>query len=283
MQVWEREEVQEVLWRREVKGQSGELSVPRRIPWLTTALALACAGVIVALALMMRARSRDARVAAKTKHAAEMVLLGNYGRAITDYDEALADRPGNVALLEVRATLKYAAGDLAGAQADCEAAIAGGSRGAWATRGAVKAMRGDLDGALADYAEAIKLNPADGAAWACRADALRLKGDFASALPAYDRAIELDPKPPRAWRGRSEVRFRTGNHEGAKTDAGEAISRNGTDPEAWFLRASATRALGDAKGALADCRKALEVAPRDWVKREDVEKWVESLEAEVGE
>ena len=257
------------------------MPVSKRIPWLTLVLALATAGVIVALVFMMLARSRNARVAAKTRHAAEMVMLGDYGRAIADYDAALLERPGDVTLLEVRATFKYAAGDLAGAQADCEAAIAGGSRGAWGTRGAIKAMRGDLDGAMADYAEALKLNPADGAAWACRADTLRLKGDFAAALPAYDAAIRYGATPPRAWRGRSEVRFRTGNYEGAKADAGEAIARNGTDPEAWFLRASASKALGDAKGALADCRRALEVGAQEWPKRGDVEKWVESLEAEV--
>lgn len=250
-----------------------------RIPWLTVLLALTTAGAIAALVLVVRDRQKRSVVEAARRRAAEMVMVGDYARAEQAMTAALAVRPGDAALLEERASLRFAAGNFAGAIADADAA--GGGVSALRIRGAARAASGDLDGALADLEKAIALDPADASAWASKADALRRKNDVAGALAAYDEAIRRDPKTARTRRDRAEMRFRNGDFEGARADADAAVAADAGNPEGWFLRACARRGLGDGKGALEDCRKALEVAPAEWGKRGDVEKWVESLEAEV--
>lgn len=252
----------------------------KRSALLTGALVIALAATVAIFFHTFRTRSRDARVLAAKRQAAEMVMVGDYVRAIAAYDAALKEQPGDAALLEARATLRYAAGEFAGAVADCDAAIAGGSDGAWATRGSAKAALGDLDGALADYGKALAHDPVSAPIWACKADALRRKGDLANALLAYDTALARDPGQAKVWRGRSETMFRISDFDSALADAEEAVKRDGTEPEGWFLVAVAKRGKGDTKGALAACDKALEVGGAGWGKKGEVEKWVEAMKAE---
>ena len=48
-----------------------------------------------------------------------------------------------------------------------------------------------MDGALADYSQAIQLNPQYGLAYRKRGNAKRQKGDVDGAIADLDRAIEL--------------------------------------------------------------------------------------------
>ncbi len=254
----------------------------KRIPWLTLFLALMTACAVVALVLVVRSRGKNADVEKARRRAGEAVMLGDYARAEEAMTAAIALRPGDWRLLEERATMRFAGGNFGGAVADADAALAaGGGVPALRIRGAAHAAAGDLDAALADVEKALKLDPEDAFAWASKADALRKKGDVIGALAAYDESLKRDRTQPRTLRDRAETRFRNGDFEGAEADASAAVAVDGKNPEGWFLRACARKGLGNGKGALEDCRKALEVAPADWAKRGDVEKWVESLEAET--
>jgi len=57
-------------------------------------------------------------------------------------------------------------------------------------------QKGDRDGAIAEYREALRLNPANHLAHYDLGVALEKKGDRQGALQEYRAAYQLDPKTP---------------------------------------------------------------------------------------
>src|SRR5262249_34320334 len=77
---------------------------------------------------------------------------------------------------------------------------------AYKARGNERLDKGDLDGALADYTEAIARDPALAAAYFNRALVLQQQGDLDAALADLDRVLELSPADAEAYCVRGEVR-----------------------------------------------------------------------------
>lgn len=76
----------------------------------------------------------------------------------------------------------------------------------YVNRGIVRTYQDDYYGALADYAEALKLKPNLAEAYANRGGALIKLERFDSALAALNKALELSPKrPERIYYNRSIV------------------------------------------------------------------------------
>ena len=132
-----------------------------------------------------------------------------------------------------------------------------------ADRGNERFGRGDVSGALDDFAGAIKIDPHCVKAYVGRATLVLRLGRFDDAIADYSRATEINPKSREAFLGRAMSRQGKGDYAGAVTDFTNAINLAKKDPAIYESRADARFLAGDLDGAAADCRQALALDPRD--------------------
>ena len=71
--------------------------------------------------------------------------------------------------------------------------------------GVDRQARGDWDGAIADYTQAIALKPKFALAYDARGLARQAKGDWDSAIADYDQAIQFNPKDALACDARGQA------------------------------------------------------------------------------
>ena len=234
-----------------------------------------------------------------------VVLLeaGEVDRAIADFSEAIRRAPRGSIAPGNRAAALAQKGELDRALADYTAAIelhrdvaglladtqGGQERGSLV---AVKHLRGRADVwrlkrkhdmALADYTEALLLDPADASSLLGRGIVFGEKGQFGQALADLTEAIRIDPDDPRGYKNRGYFLSLQGDHERAIADFNEAIRLGPDDAQSYLwrgtiraLRAAARTATppdsgeedrqksGDARGlALADFDAAIRLSPSD--------------------
>ncbi len=91
-------------------------------------------------------------------------------------------------------------------------------------QGYEKYLRGDYDGAIADYTKAIELNPRNAKAYFNRGNAKGKLEAFYAAIADYTKAIEINPRYADAYTGRGILKFVLGDRSGGCTDAREAES-----------------------------------------------------------
>lgn len=123
---------------------------------------------------------------------------------------------------------------------------------AFVTRGGLYLGKSDYDRALADFQEAVRLDPRSAAAVRMRATGYRLKDDHDRAIADYDEAIRLDPDDTDAWFGRGAVYRSKGEVDRAIADWNEAIRLNPKFISAIYGRGFAYQATGDYDRAIAD-------------------------------
>ena len=76
---------------------------------------------------------------------------------------------------------------------------------AYANRGYVWLIKGNLDNAIADCSEAIRLDPEVALTFANRGRAWARKKEFDKAIADYTEAIRLDPRDASTYAGRGYV------------------------------------------------------------------------------
>jgi tetratricopeptide (TPR) repeat protein len=130
-------------------------------------------------------------------------------------------------------------------------------------RAGTRALKEDLDGALADFSEALAIDPRSAAAYAGRG-AVRVQRDLDGAIADCTQALTLNPRIADAYNNRAEARRLKRDLDGAMADCDEAVRISPKNAMYYWTRGDVRRDRGDIPGGVVDYEKALLVAPLDW-------------------
>lgn len=133
----------------------------------------------------------------------------------------------------------------------------------WQSRGEAYMQLRDYPKAISDLDQAIRFDPTRAYRFHSPAVAYREKGDLERAIKEFSIAISLDRTHDFRFGDRAVVYLSLGRYNLAIADFDEVTKLNPTSAAAYWLRAQAYLALGDAKRALAESNRAVERDPRD--------------------
>jgi len=136
---------------------------------------------------------------------------------------------------------------------------------AYYDRGNAREAANDLTGAITDYDAAIRLKPDDAAAYYNnRGIAREAANDLTGAITDYDAAIRLKPDDASAYyNNRGIARGKLKNWEGAIADYDKAIELKPDDAPAYYNRGNVREAANDLAGAIADYDMTISLKPDD--------------------
>ena len=135
----------------------------------------------------------------------------------------------------------------------------------WRTAGEVRrildraladATGGEFDKAIADYTDAIRLDPKCALAYCGQGIAYWFKGDYDKAIADFTEAIRLDPNYANAYRNRGLAYKSKHDYDKAIADYTEAIRLEPKNARAYYERGCAYVGNGDDDHANADLAKA---------------------------
>jgi lipoprotein NlpI len=150
----------------------------------------------------------------------------------------------------------------------CTAAIRSGQLSqkdlAWAhhKRGLYWYSKGNFNQAIADYDQAIGLDPKYIAAYSDRGFFYRGKGDYGRAIADYDQVIRLDPKSAAAYNNRALSWYYKGNFDRAIDDLDQAVRLDPKYAIAYNNRGLAYYEKGAYDSAIADFDRAIRLDPK---------------------
>lgn len=162
-----------------------------------------------------------------------------------------------------RAEIKLKERDIEGALADFTQAIAVDARcaPAYFGRGQIRANKGQMDAAILDYTKAVESDPKFAKAWFGRGMVKTYGGDADGALADYTKAVEADPAYTLAWFNRALLRLNRKDYDGAVADYTKAIELKPQDADMYIGRGNAFAGKGDHDRAITDYAKAIEIKP----------------------
>ena len=121
----------------------------------------------------------------------------------------------------------------------------------------------DPDRAIADYSEAIRLDPKYALAYNNRGFAYFGKKDYDRAIADYNEAIRLEPKSTRSYSNRANAYRAKGDVEHAIADYSELIAISPKNSYSYRTRGLAYLYTGALPKALADISQASDLNPKD--------------------
>jgi lipoprotein NlpI len=131
-----------------------------------------------------------------------------------------------------------------------------GRAAAYYNRGNAHAAKGDHDAAIADFDEALKLDPKNASAYNNRGNARNDKGESDAALADFSAAIKQNTRYASAYFNRANLLAAKGDTAAALKDYDTAIRYNKRNVNAYIARGSLLLAGGNAAKARADMRQA---------------------------
>ena len=124
---------------------------------------------------------------------------------------------------------------------------------------------------IAEYDEAIRVDPRDAAAYKNRGAAYEELGQYQRAIEDLDQAIHLDPHFAGAYNTRASVYFKLGQYQRSVEDVGQAISLAPELAGSYAGRALACTILGRDEEAQLDLERAVELGFDRTVIEEEIE------------
>ncbi|MCZ6863646.1 MAG: tetratricopeptide repeat protein [Alphaproteobacteria bacterium] len=121
--------------------------------------------------------------------------IGEFGKAIADYEQALRLDPGYAKAHNNLGIVNRAKGEVDLSIQDYDRAISfdPGYADAYFNRGNAYVDRREYDRAIDDFGQAIRLDPSDATAHVNRGNSYFRKRDYDSAIQDYELALRLDP------------------------------------------------------------------------------------------
>jgi tetratricopeptide (TPR) repeat protein len=132
--------------------------------------------------------------------------------------------------------------------------------------------KGEFDRAIADYSEAIRLEPDFAQVYTGRGGAWMEKGEYDRAIADFDETIRLIPKFTLAYNGRGLAWQARGEYDRAIADFDATIRLDPKFAVAYINRGETWRLKGDLDRALADQDRAIVLDPKgplDYAARAD--------------
>jgi tetratricopeptide (TPR) repeat protein len=146
-------------------------------------------------------------------------------------------------------------GTLAAAYAEALRPPANGE--AFGNRGLAWMKKKEYDRAIADFTEAIRLNPNDPLNWFRRGHAWLEKLEYDRAIADWNEATRLNPNDPFDWVHRGDAWMKKLEYDRAIADYTEAIRRELFLPLVFGNRAAASLGKKEYDEAIADCNVVL--------------------------
>jgi PQQ-dependent catabolism-associated CXXCW motif protein len=120
---------------------------------------------------------------------------------------------------------------------------------------------------IADYDEALRVDPSNATAFTNRGLAYSRKGELDKAFQDFGQAIRLDPKNAVMFSNRGVAFADKGEYDHAIEDFDQALQLNPNEFDVYLARGHAYQQKGDRDHAAVDYNKALSLAPNDDTKK----------------
>ena len=127
--------------------------------------------------------------------------------------------------------------------------------------GIANGAKGDLDGAIKAFNEAIKIDPKYAPAYYYRGFAYSVQNKPDQAISEYTQVIQIDPKYKEAYYQRGTLKGQNGDFDGALADFGEVIKLDPKYAPAYYNLGHVHYFKGDLDGALNEINQALRLNP----------------------
>jgi tetratricopeptide (TPR) repeat protein len=188
------------------------------------------------------------------------------GTSATDQlNKLITANPDSSRLFSGRAAVYRELGDLERALADCTNAIrlAPRSAEAYNNRGFMWTEKEDFEKAIADFDLAISIDPNHAPAFDNRGLAFGATGDYENALKDHKTAIQIDPNNGHYYNNRGNLYSALGDYEKALADFSAAVRLDPHESVAYNNRGNARYFLKEYEKALIDFTEAIRLDPND--------------------
>ncbi|MEG4629597.1 TerD family protein [Microcoleus sp. AR_TQ3_B6] len=129
----------------------------------------------------------------------------------------------------------------------------------FSNQGSLKVQKGDVPGAIANFTQALVLNPNIPQAYLGLGIATSKQGNKQQAIYNYDRALQFNPNLAEAYFGRAQAYYELGNKQKAIGDYEQAIRVNPNYGLAYLERGAIRCMLGTKSQAVSDFKQAGEL------------------------